>query len=77
MSRRKYVDPRVKWHIYIPSTLAAQIELLLLDPFLGQPKFGAKSELVTSLLQKWLDDKWAEQAVELTKPEPEGKSDDN
>lgn len=76
MSRRKYTDPRVKWHIYIPSTLAAQVELLLLDPFLGQPKFGAKSELVTSLLQKWLDEQFANQTVATLANPPKKDKDD-
>lgn len=55
MARRKNVDPRMTWHIYIPSTIAAQVELILLDPFLQKARFGAKSELVTALLQEWLD----------------------
>lgn len=71
MSRRKYTDPRVKWSIYVPSTLAAQVELLLLDPFLGQAKFGAKSELVAALLQKWLDEQYAHRAKQMPLPLPE------
>jgi hypothetical protein len=54
MGKRKYADPRVSWHLHIPSTTAAQVELILLDPFLGQAKFGAKSELVTRLLEEWM-----------------------
>lgn len=59
MARRKHTDPRVKWHVYIPGSLAGEIELILLDPLLGQPKHGAKSELVTELLQRWLDERKA------------------
>jgi hypothetical protein len=55
MTRRKHIDTRVRWHLHIPGTVAAQVELLLLDPFLQQARFGAKSELVTTLLQNWLD----------------------
>ena len=55
MGRRKYTIRRVRWHLQIPETVAAEVELLLLDPFWQQPKWGAKSELVTQLLQEWLN----------------------
>lgn len=67
MGRRKNADPSIEWHVYIPTTLAAEVELLLLDPFLQQAKFGAKSTLVTNLLRQWVE----EQKTAVAQAQPE------
>lgn len=69
MGRRKYTIRRVRWHLQIPETLAAEVELLLLDPFWQQPKWGAKSELVTQLLQDWLNKQPKQQNIQFEKKE--------
>lgn len=40
--------------IYIPSSLADRIDLLLADPLTGRTRHGAKSKLITRLLREWL-----------------------
>lgn len=56
MARRgkKTKDPYVKWLITMPESLAAQVELRLLDPVLNQPRYGARAKLMQALVQKWL-----------------------
>jgi hypothetical protein len=39
----------------IPSTLAAQVELILFDPLRGKTGFGTRSRLVSQLLKDWLE----------------------
>lgn len=46
-----------RWELQIPTPLAAQIELRLLDPVLNQPRYGYRSKLVVALLQQWADGK--------------------
>jgi hypothetical protein len=52
--RKPKPDPTVAWSVRIPSTLAAQIDLQILDPIRGAPAYGRRSELVTQLLYLWL-----------------------
>jgi hypothetical protein len=47
----------VHWTLSLPEPLAAELELLMLDPMLGKPKVGARSELVVSLIRQWIDTK--------------------
>jgi hypothetical protein len=47
----------VHWTLSLPEPLAAELELLMLDPMLGKPKVGARSELVVSLIRQWIDSK--------------------
>lgn len=44
----------VTWKIYVPEELAAQVELMLIDDTRKRPMYGAKSQLVTNLLQLWV-----------------------
>lgn len=53
--RRKALDPAIQWSIMIPSTLAAQVELILFDPLRGKTGFGTRSRLVSQLLKDWLE----------------------
>ena len=54
MPRPKLTDRPVAWKIYIPNSVAAEVELYLVDEFLGKSRHGAKSDLVTQLLREWL-----------------------
>jgi hypothetical protein len=42
------------WRCYIPEEIAAQIELRLADPLRDKPTYGARSQLVTALLIRYL-----------------------
>ena len=53
--RKPYAEPRVAWKIYLPQQLAAQVELLLLDPMREKVKYGARNELLEGLLRDWLE----------------------
>lgn len=44
------------WRVYIPQEIAAQIELRLADPLRDRPTYGARSQLVTSLLIRYLSE---------------------
>lgn len=46
--------PTVEWKCMIPVNIAAQVDSILLDPVTGRPRYGARSELVTQLLNHWL-----------------------
>ena len=39
----------------LPRALIEHLDLLFYDPSLGKPQYGARSRLVTDLLQAWLD----------------------
>lgn len=45
---------KVGYKVYIPTTLMADIRLLLLDPFHNQIKHGALTQLVEGLLNSWV-----------------------
>lgn len=55
MARPRNTVPSIEWKVYLPSDLAAQIELLLLDPMRDKPKHGARGKLVEQLLREWLE----------------------
>lgn len=57
--RKPDLIPTVRWDLYIASDLAATVELLLTDPARQRVKYGARSELIESLLRKWRDDRVA------------------
>lgn len=44
----------VHWTLSLPEPLAAELELLMLDPMLGKPKVGARSALVEGLIREWI-----------------------
>lgn len=54
MPRKPLTDRPTEWKLSIPSSLAARIELRLVDPLTGKPKHGARSRLVNELLRAWL-----------------------
>jgi len=53
--RKPLTTPSIEWKNSIPSPLAAEIELLLLDPISGRVTYGARSQLIESLLRDWVD----------------------
>lgn len=54
--RKPHNDPPVKVHISLPTSLVAKVELSLFDPARGRIRYGGLSELLQSLLTRWLDD---------------------
>lgn len=62
VGRKPYSEPRVQWKIYLPTSIAAQVELLLLDPMRERVKYGARNELVEKLLRSWLEEQKVSQA---------------
>lgn len=59
--RRPHLDPPVEWKVTIPTSVAQRVEIALVDPARGKPRFGARAQLITQLLREWL----ARQAVEV------------
>lgn len=55
--RKAYTIPNVDWKVRIPSDLAAEVELLLFDPLTENVTYGARSQLLESLLRDWVDAK--------------------
>lgn len=53
MSRPK--RNRVRTNVAIESPVFSQLELILSDPVKGGFRYGALSEVINRLLQKWLD----------------------
>ena len=49
----------VAWKLRIPYDLAAAIEEMFLNPLTGRPGYGEKSDLVVTLLRKYLDEQTA------------------
>lgn len=47
-------EATVNWKLRIPASLAAKVEILLTDPRTRKPRYGERSTLVASLLQKHL-----------------------
>lgn len=51
MPRDNSGELRTEWKISLPATLAALVELTLLDPTSSKPKYGARSALISDLLR--------------------------
>lgn len=52
---KPHADRPVEWRVNLPSSLAAEIELMLYDARFGKIKYGARSDLIQALLREWLD----------------------
>ena len=50
--RRARTDTPVRWEVSIPTSLAAEIELYILDPVRRTQAFGARSALIQRLLRE-------------------------
>ena len=46
--------PTVGWRLYIPIDLAAEIEMLCLDPVTQRQKYGARAKFVEEALRQYL-----------------------
>lgn len=55
MARRKLVNPTKAVTYRIDESLAAQFELLLLDPVSGRGSYGLKSLIVETMLRRLID----------------------
>ncbi len=49
--------PRIPWRVYIRTDLAAEVELLLLDPLRAKVRYGSRGELIESLLAEWIQER--------------------
>jgi len=54
LGRKPNPIPSIDWKCYVPLNVATQVDVLLLDPFTGAPRKGARSALITQLLIQWL-----------------------
>ena len=55
LGRKPHADSPIKWNINLPTSLAADVELLLLDPLTGIPGYGKRSKLIQQLLYEWVE----------------------
>ena len=53
--RKPLIIPNVSWKIQVPIDIAAEIDLINLDPVRGTPAYGKRSEFVTRLHREALD----------------------
>lgn len=53
--RKPHSDPPVQWFLSVPTTLAAKVDLLLMDPVTRKVKYSARSDLVQVLLREWVE----------------------
>ncbi len=67
-TRRK--GRKAKWEVHLPEHLATRVETLMVDPINKKPIYGARSQLVTELLELWASKKEAE--IADTKRELQG-----
>lgn len=56
MARPAHEDKPRKVTLSIPSSVMAQVELRLIDPLTLRAGYGSTSNLVTSLLKRWLEE---------------------
>ena len=54
MGKRRHGIPLKNIHATIPEHLYNQVNFLLQDPTTGKLKTGARSHLITHLLQQWV-----------------------
>lgn len=50
--RKPLAIPRIRWTVYIRQDLAAETELLLLDPMREKVKYGSRTEYLEALIEK-------------------------
>ena len=53
--RKALLVPTCEWKVRVPVDLAAKADMLHLDPVRGTLTYGARSELITTLLREYLD----------------------
>jgi hypothetical protein len=47
---------RVDFKVSLPAALAAEVDLMFVDPLTNRPKYGARAKLIQALLENWLAD---------------------
>jgi len=52
MPKRK--EPRREIIVQLPEKLAAEVDVLLWNPVRGKVKYGARSDLISELLRRWV-----------------------
>ena len=62
------MERKERWHIVIPASIAAKINLLVHDEFTGKPEVGARSLLISRLLARYLDEVERKGNNELRRP---------
>lgn len=79
MPRHKKHDRPVALKIHIPTSTYTQVEASLQDPLYGKVKYGGWSDLITTLLNAWLDRKVAihEQPIRVDLSQYKGDPDEN
>jgi len=60
--RPPLADRPVRWTIWLPSSVANEIQLLLADPARLRIPDGARSDLITQLLREWLRSRKTQQS---------------
>lgn len=71
MGRPLNPDLTKHWKVSLPATLAGTVEFYLFDPLHKKPTYGARSQLLTTLLEEWVADqkRLARDASHLDNPE--------
>jgi len=59
MPRPLNPDLTKNWKITLPATLAGTVELYLFDRLHNKPIYGSRAKLISSLLQRWVDEQQA------------------
>lgn len=54
MARPVNDDLIKQWKLTLPATTAGTVEHLLMDQVLGKPKYSARADLTTALLNWWI-----------------------
>lgn len=54
MPRPMNEDLYVRWKLVVPATLAGRIESMLIDAIHQKPIYGARTKLVSALLEEWV-----------------------
>lgn len=52
---RKQGPPLTHLQVYVTTDLTNKVDLLLMDPARKRVKYGARSALISQLLQEWVD----------------------
>lgn len=54
--RRPSSIPRVEWKVSLSAQVAAEVDLLTLDPITRKPRYGERGRLIEGLLAGWVAD---------------------
>jgi hypothetical protein len=62
VGRKKLLDRPIDVHVTLPSSVVAQLEILLADPLTGKPKHGSRAKLITRLVKQWIAEQQREES---------------